>query len=456
MRIAVVGDTLLDVDLNGDVDRMSPEAPVPVLSAMSMQRRPGGAGLTAVMLAHDGVDVALVTALSDDDRAHDLRRMLAHSTRRSPISICDAALHARTPVKTRMRSGDHLLMRLDEDCAQPETAPRSTRRMRDALGDADAILVADYGRGMAADPSLRKAISAAAGRIPVVWDPHPRGARPLAESAIVTPNESEARAAAGAGSTADRSDVAQALLTQWGVQAVVVTCGADGAVLQERGRLGHIVAATAVAGADTCGAGDRFAASVAAALAMGAEAPEAVETGVASAVAFLAAGGVSGLDRREPDPPAALTDGVALSREVRRQGGTVVATGGCFDLLHAGHARTLAAARALGDCHIVCLNSDATVRALKGPGRPIMNEEDRRDLLLALGCVDSVVIFEENEPSAVLRTIQPDVWVKGGDYDAETLSETPLVRSWGGRVVTVPYQPARSTTSLASALARVG
>ncbi|MDQ1122614.1 rfaE bifunctional protein nucleotidyltransferase chain/domain [Microbacterium trichothecenolyticum] len=149
-------------------------------------------------------------------------------------------------------------------------------------------------------------------------------------------------------------------------------------------------------------------------------------------------------------------DALAVVRAARARGGTVIATGGCFDLLHAGHARTLAAARALGDCLVVCLNSDDSVRRLKGAERPIMTQHDRRDLLLALECVDAVVVFDESTPEAVLRQLTPDVWVKGGDYVASDLPETAVVAEWGGRTVTVPYHPGRSTTALAGALARVG
>jgi rfaE bifunctional protein nucleotidyltransferase chain/domain len=141
---------------------------------------------------------------------------------------------------------------------------------------------------------------------------------------------------------------------------------------------------------------------------------------------------------------------------VRARGGTVVATGGCFDLLHAGHARTLAAARALGDCLVVCLNSDASVRRLKGSERPIMSQPDRVDLLQALECVDAVIVFEEDTPESVLRRIEPHIWVKGGDYVAEELPETAVLAEWGGRTVTVPYHAGRSSTRLAGALARVG
>jgi rfaE bifunctional protein nucleotidyltransferase chain/domain len=133
-----------------------------------------------------------------------------------------------------------------------------------------------------------------------------------------------------------------------------------------------------------------------------------------------------------------------------------VATGGCFDLLHAGHARTLSAARALGDCLIVCLNSDASVRRLKGPDRPIVEQGDRADLLASLQCVDAVLVFDEDTPEMAMSQLKPDLWVKGGDYRESDLPEAALLSGWGGSVMTVPYHLGRSTSRLASALADVG
>lgn len=147
-----------------------------------------------------------------------------------------------------------------------------------------------------------------------------------------------------------------------------------------------------------------------------------------------------------------------LVAKVRARGGTVVATGGCFDLLHAGHAATLEAARGLGDCLVVCVNSDRSVTGLKGPGRPLVGEADRVRLLAALGCVDAVVLFDEPTPVELLSRLRPDIWVKGGDYaggDSDTLPEADLLRSWGGQAVIVPYLDGRSTSKMIAA-ARAG
>jgi rfaE bifunctional protein nucleotidyltransferase chain/domain/rfaE bifunctional protein kinase chain/domain len=460
MRIAVVGDTLLDVDLSGSAERLSPDAPVPVVAVNDTARRPGGAGLVAALLARDGFDVRLVTALGDDDRAAELRELLSRPRGRSGrIDVVAGPSGAPTPVKTRVRAGGHAIVRLDDDCDSPPPAV-ATDEMIAALDDADAVVVADYGRGVTADPRLREALERAARRVPLVWDPHTRGTDPVPSTAIVTPNLAEARAAAGEAGTGipAAASAAAALADRWRVRAVLVTLGERGALLASAGSAApHVVPAAPVAATDTCGAGDRLSAALAVALASGATPAEAAGQAVASAGRFLAAGGVAGLDApAEAVPLGGVPDALTTAAAVRARGGTVVATGGCFDLLHAGHARTLAAARSLGDCLIVCLNSDDSVRRLKGAERPIMSEADRRDLLLALEFVDAVVVFEESTPTDVLRRIRPDIWVKGGDYAADDLPETAVIAEWGGRTVTVPYHPGRSTTRLAGALARVG
>jgi rfaE bifunctional protein nucleotidyltransferase chain/domain len=332
--------------------------------------------------------------------------------------------------------------------------------MLEALGTADAIIVADYGRGLAAAPALRDALAPLVHRIPVIWDPHPAGPDPVEGVAAATPNLPEALRMAGLakGGTGEAALAATELRSRWNSRAVVVTLGAEGAMVQKEGELPQAIPAPAMGAADTCGAGDRFAASLAVGLASGRPLTAAVEDAVGQAAAFLVAGGVASL--RQDAAPVQLrgagVDAIRVAAQTRDAGGTVVATGGCFDLLHAGHARTLAAARKLGDCLIVCLNSDASVRGLKGEERPIMNQEDRAELLLALECVDAVLVFDESTPETALERLRPDIWVKGGDYTADQLPEARLLQSWGGQTVTVPYYPARSTTGLAAALAKVG
>lgn len=455
MSLVIVGDVLLDADLTGGSRRLSPEAPVPVVDVDGVRRRAGGAGLVARMLAREGRDIRLVTVLSDDGASAQLREAL------DGIDVVAGPSGAPTPVKTRIRANGQSVVRFDEGCG-PAPVPEATAEMLAAVEAADAILVSDYGRRLTADPRLREALQRRIGRIPVVWDPHPAGSDPL-PGTVVTPNLDEALRAAdladGAGTPAAATAAAAGLLARWDCRAAVVTLGAGGALLLETpDGLPQVLPAPPVSVADPCGAGDRFAATLAVQLLDGAALPDAVSRAVADAAAFLAAGGVAAMDGGAAlvELHSGAVDAQRLAAQTRAKGGTVVATGGCFDLLHAGHTRTLEAARRLGDCLIVLLNSDDSVRRLKGSSRPIIRQEDRAELLRALKCVDAVLVFGEDTPEAALDQLRPDVWVKGGDYDAGQLPEAKLVAGWGGQTVTVPYYPARSTTSLAAALERVG
>jgi rfaE bifunctional protein nucleotidyltransferase chain/domain len=303
-------------------------------------------------------------------------------------------------------------------------------------------------------------VAGVAAHLPVVWDPHPRGDEPVAGVRLVTPNREEAAWAAsrlgvdgsGLRGLAAVNAHASALVGAWGAQAVAVTLGAGGALLSHGETSPSVIPAPAVRSVDPCGAGDRFAASAALALAGGASNREAVQAAVTAAADFVAAGGAAAFASSElPGSPRDL-DPVARTWAA---GGTVVATGGCFDLLHAGHVATLEAARALGDRLVVCVNSDASVTRLKGPGRPLQSVEDRVRILQALTSVDDVIVFEEDTPEQVLRTLRPKLWVKGGDYSGVEVPEAAVLAAWGGRVVTVPFLDGRSTTSLAErAIAR--
>ncbi|MFC5142072.1 PfkB family carbohydrate kinase [Actinomycetospora rhizophila] len=449
--IVVVGDCLRDVDIVGAVERLCPDAPAPVLAAADRRERPGGAGLTALLAARSTPrPVRLVTALGAD--ADAMRSLL------SGVDVVAVSAEGTTPTKTRMLADDRVLLRVDDGGLSPGAAGQE---VADAIAGAGVVLVSDYGRGMTADPVVRDALTEAAARVPVVWDPHPNGAPPVPGATVVTPNMSEARSyvselrgysteVRSRGFPHEPAALGDALREHWGVDAVAVTAGRDGAVLRSATGT-SVTPAQPATGGDPCGAGDRFAASVVVALAEGAAVDDAVRRGVADAAAFVAAGGAAGLDSEEPAPEPE-PDVVAAARA---RGATVVATGGCFDLLHAGHARTLAAARRLAGedgVLVVCLNSDASVRRLKGPDRPVVAEADRAEMLAALASVDAVEVFDEDDPRAVLDRLRPDVWVKGGDYATDELLETPLVRSWGGEVVAVPYHAGRSSTRLLARL----
>ncbi|CAA9245276.1 MAG: ADP-heptose synthase / D-glycero-beta-D-manno-heptose 7-phosphate kinase [uncultured Acidimicrobiales bacterium] len=443
-RLVILGDSLLDRDLVGRVDRVSPDAPVPVVEDIVEATRAGGAALAADLAAGDGRPVTLITALGDDPAGRELARLIAAAG----VECIDVGMAGTTPEKVRVRSGGQSLVRLDYGGSVAGVPGDLTPEALAALQGADGVLVCDYGRGMSANATVRAVLAALPRRKPIAWDPHPKGTAPVAGVRLVTPNRAEAGLAAGA-SLAEVTRSAHELRRRWEAAAVAVTLGDRGALLVDGDGAPLVVPVVAAASGDPCGAGDRFASAAAGLLADGALVSEAVRGAVAAASAFVAAGGAASLHRpAAADTRRSSTDAASLARRTREGGGTVVTTGGCFDLVHAGHIGVLQAARSLGDCLIVCLNSDASVRRLKGPSRPLQGQEDRAAVLLALGCVDAVAIFDEDTPERLLDDLRPHVFAKGADYSIENLPEAALLEGWGGQAVVLPYLEGRSTTRL--------
>lgn len=448
--LVVVGDTMLDVDLDGEAGRLCPDAPVPVVDLRQERQRPGGAGLAALLASQHGQDVLLVTALGGDESGEWLRDMLA-----SYVDIRALPLCGTTVRKTRIRAAGQPVVRVDSGDGRAG-ASALAGRISDAIRSAAAVLVADYGLGVASDPMVREALTYVGRKVPVVWDPHPRGAVPIRGARLVTPNESEAWRFAGVlpGRLRDIGANAAMLRLRWQADAVAVTRGAQGVVLAEQ-RVSALPVPPDVQvppRSDTCGAGDRFSSAATVALLNGQSVADAVAVAVDAASRFVADGGTASFDGLLPIPASVPAKSEAVIDRVRRRGGRVVATGGCFDLLHPGHISLLQQARALGDALVVCVNSDASIRRLKGPGRPINAVSDRVRLLEALEPVDAVVVFDEPSPEAVLRSLRPDVWVKGDDYTEAQLPEAEVVRQYGGEVVFVPIVHGYSTTRLVKAI----
>ncbi|GAB2498041.1 PfkB family carbohydrate kinase [Nocardiopsis aegyptia] len=447
--VVVVGDALLDVDLRGTSHRNCPDAQAPVVEEAVSWHRPGGAALAA-LCAHGATDreVLLVTGLGSDDAATTLAEALGPD-----ITLVGLPLMRRTPTKTRIQADGRTIARLDTPCGcTEEHTAAAASAVADALRSASAVLVSDYGHILTRQRPVRTALREAAARVPVVWDPHPRGLGPVPGTRLTTPNAAEAGIEARDATAAPRR--AAELARAWGADSVAVTLGEHGAAWSD-GRHGTVLVSGEPVDrpTDVCGAGDAFAAACAVALSEGADPVTAVRAGVRAASAFVAQGGAAARSARSPeapDPPVTSFTPTAFGAVPRagRGGRRVVATGGCFDVLHAGHVDLLRRARALGDRLVVLLNSDSSVRALKGPDRPIVGERDRARVLSELACVDEVEVFTEPTPVAALGALRPDVWVKGGDYDVERLPETPVVRAHGGRVVTLPLVPGRSTTAL--------
>lgn len=452
VRLVVVGDALLDVDLEGSASRLCPDAPVPVVDDAAEHPRPGGAALAAALAAADGADVTLVTGTAYDPTGKQLEALLGDAG----VTTVPQPVAGSTPVKKRVRAGGQSLLRLDT--GDHEEVTELTQEAYEALDGADVVLVSDYGRGITSCAGLQRRLRELSGRgVPVVWDPHPRGADPTPGVHLVTPNTAEAKVWAGRnrvnhgeGLTAV-ADLAVSLVGCWRARAVAVTLGPAGALLSYGHGVPMVMPAPAVTAQDCCGAGDRFAATAAVMLGAGSTPAEAVQQAVLAASDFVASGAAAAVRVADgsPSPGTAVPESAEqVVRRVRAAGGVVVATGGCFDLLHAGHVATLRAARRLGDCLVVCLNSDASVRRLKGDGRPLVTDEDRRRVLEALECVDAVTIFDEDTPERALDRLQPDIWAKGGDYSGTELPESAVLRQWGGRAVALPYVAGRSTTEL--------
>ena len=449
--LIIVGDSMLDVDIEGSATRLSPEAPVPVVDAERIWRRPGGAGLAAVLAARADREVVLVTAIGDDADGQALTGLLAEAG----VRVVGLKLSGATVCKTRIRAAGQSMLRLDHGDGSAADGPLPAG-VAEALDGAGAVCVADYGRGVTAHDGIRTLLARSADRVPVVWDPHPRGADPVPGCWLVTPNQDEAQ---------NRS--AESLRQRWDARAVCVTLGSKGALLASASPDGvvsshHPVPESAAhtGRGDTCGAGDRFAIAATLALAAGKDTAGAVADAVEAASRFVAAGGAVGVSSAAPvsQSRSAATDSTAITGDIaevrdrlRRRGGTLVATGGCFDLLHTGHVRLLRQARQLGDALVVLLNSDASVRTLKGPRRPVMADADRARVLAALACVDAVVVFDELSPEAALDRLRPDIWVKGGDYTEAELPEAEVVRRHGGEVILLPTVAGYSSSNLIAA-----
>jgi D-beta-D-heptose 7-phosphate kinase/D-beta-D-heptose 1-phosphate adenosyltransferase len=441
--LVVVGDVLLDETIEGQVDRICPEAPVPVIDELRRTSRPGGAGLAALLAARDGHQVTLIGALGDDLAARNVRASLAAEG----IALINLGTSAPTVIKTRVRASGQTLFRVDRTDSDPAygSLPEAGRI---ALQSASAILVSDYGRGVTAVEDIREHLGRLVAAIPVVWDPHPNGPAPVGGVAVVTPNRREAvQFAAGLAGNGLAADVerARSLVRVWGCGAVVITRGSDGAVLVGDDMAPPLVVpVSGASGGDSCGAGDLFAGVLAALLGAGEMPSVAVTQAVAAASKFV----TEGSDRHPIRSLPAGSDAVAVAARTRATGGTVVATAGCFDLLHRGHITMLEAARRLGDCLIVCVNSDESVTRLKGPSRPVTAVHDRVGVLSALSCVDAVLVFGEDTPAEALELIQPQIYVKGGDYGFGELPEQGVVERGGGQIVLLPYLDGRSTTLL--------
>ncbi len=472
-RLLVLGDLVLDRFTHGDVSRVSPEAPVVVLRAERGETRPGGAAGVAVLLRALQAGVTLAGVVGDDDDGRLLRTLLrAEDVDCGPV-LCDPG--RPTTSKERLIAGaahrpPQPLLRVDREDARPLDAVHEHRLLGALLEEIDghdAVLVSDYAKGVGTPALLARVIEhARQRRVPVFVDPariadyaRYRGA------ALLSPNRVEAELASGKPiRTPDEARaVARELCTRFAVGAVLVKLDGEGMVLVTAGDDGRAYPTRPRPVCDVAGAGDMVLAMVALCRAAGleweyvvplaniaagleVERPGVAPVSWAEIHAELIDCTTAGLGKR------VSLDGMAsLAESYRAAGESIVFTNGCFDLLHPGHVACLQEAAGLGDVLVVAVNSDRSVRRLKGPDRPVLGADDRAAMLAALECVDHVLVFDADTPHEILRRIRPDVLVKGGTCRPDDIAGREIVEGYGGSVCLTGAVAGVSTTAIVHA-----
>lgn len=464
LQVAVIGDVMLDGWWSGAVERFCREAPAPVVDLQRKTYAPGGAANTAMNLQSLGASVRLGGLTGNDDAAARLRSRLAAAG----VDLRGLIAHpeAETSTKYRVVAADQVLFRLDEGGSFPAVAEELVAASVPALLDgADALVVCDYGSGLLHGCVRDALVALRAGRLTVV-DAHDAASWAVLAPDLVTPNAAEAALLLGTpksfASAGDRAAVvrsaAPALLAASGAAAAAVTLDRDGAAIVGSDGGFHRTWARPAAEKQASGAGDTFVACLTLARAAGLPLSTSADLAQNAADIVVQRPGTSVCSaedlRKHLDSFAdtALDQDELLARTAveRAAGRRIVLTNGCFDVLHRGHTRYLNQAKQRGDILVVALNSDASVRRLKGPGRPINTAHDRAGIIAALSCVDYVTVFDTDTPIPLIRALRPDVYAKGGDYSPQMLAETPVVEEYGGRVLILDYVADHSTTALVS------
>lgn len=458
-RVLCIGDIMLDRFVYGSVSRISPEAPVPVLRQTRLASMPGGAANVARNLSSLGLKPVIIGAIGDDEAGKELSGLLG----------CEAhlvTLKGRpTTLKTRLVAGGQQLLRLDaEEAGAPDTSceQAAITAIRKFAPTVAAILISDYAKGFLTPAILAATLEAAASaKVPVIADPKGQDFARYGAVDILKPNAGELAAAIGQPVTSDETAAAalSAALATLPAKAIVVTRAAQGMSFQSRGEKPAHVRGQAREVFDVSGAGDTSLAALAAVIIAGTKLEEAVTVAIlASGIAVGKAGTatVSAAELIETaesgfrHQKASLITRDAMVDQIERwreAGLRIGFTNGVFDILHPGHVRILEEAGIRCDRLVVAINSDASVRRLKGPERPVNTEISRAQVLCGLASVDAVVIFEEDTPLELITALKPDVLVKGGDYTRDTIVGADIVEARGGEVVVVQLVEGHSTTA---------
>jgi D-beta-D-heptose 7-phosphate kinase / D-beta-D-heptose 1-phosphate adenosyltransferase len=465
-RLVVVGDLILDHYVFGGVSRISPEAPIPVLHVRHEEDRLGGAANVAANIRSLGGQATIVGAVGNDDPGARLKRLVRES---KGLTLSATATPKRpTILKTRMVSQNQQMLRVDrEQVSGLQSAELNdiVERTQGALKQAAALVISDYGKGVLTPESTQAVIkSAKQAGIPVIVDPKGNDYSRYKGATAVTPNRSEAEDATGidCGSLEGVEAAGRKLVKQLGLEAAVITLSAEGvAVIPRKGKMLH-VPTHARSVYDVTGAGDTFIAALSTCLAAGADIPHAARVANFAAALKVARFGAVAISRSELRRSiVGGGEGFAHAGKVlrvpelkqelavhRKQGRRVVFTNGCFDLLHQGHVTYLNFCRTQGDVVVVGLNSDASVKRIKGPDRPLNDQEARARVLAALGDVDYVTVFDEDTPEKLIKAVSPDVLVKGADWQGKKVAGADHVKRNGGKVAFAPLVEGKSTTNL--------
>jgi len=462
-RVLLVGDMILDRYLHGSSDRVSPEAPIMVLTATREEHRAGGCGNVAANLRALGADVSCVAVVGEDESAARVRDLFAAADLRTDGLVVDRS--RPTIRKTRVVAQSQQLLRIDEEQARPlspEVEAALIARLEPGLATADIVVVSDYGKGALTDAVLERVCRAKGDRRPrVLVDPKGRHYARYRGATILTPNKLEAETATGIALDTDEGNrrAALQLCRMADLEAAIITLGARGMYCcLADGSKEWSIPARARSVYDVTGAGDTVLATLAFALASGADLEAAMQLATAAAGVKVQRFGVVAVTPaeietalREGGPSSGkLVERDELLRRValeRASGRSLVFTNGCFDVLHVGHLEYLQEARAQGDVLVVAVNDDESVRRQgKGPGRPVNRAEDRAAMLAGLECVSLVTLFAEDTPLELIRALTPDVLVKGADWKDKGVVGQAWVEGHGGKVVLAKLREGYSTT----------
>lgn len=460
-RILTAGDLMVDRYITGGVTRISPEAPVPVLAAEFETMRAGGAANVAANVVALGGSCRLLGVAGKDAACDDLRTLMVAAGVDLDLVIDPSQ---RTTEKIRLVSGVQQIARFDRDgSVGPAALDVLLQRFKIAAGNADLVLFSDYAKGTLANLPDLLAAARRHGKRTLV-DPKRADPERYRGAYLLKPNAAEFRNLFGPYSDADLVEHARAALRRYAIEHLVLTRGAEGMLLVSADGLALERPTDAQEVFDVSGAGDTVLAALGVTLGGGATLTRAVELANLAAGIAVSHAGTYVVSARDIDQRLAANlfgQSKVVRSEVlrpildnyRRQGAKVVFTNGCFDILHPGHVRMLTAAKAEGDILVLGLNSDESVARLKGPARPISSFADRAEVLAGLAAVDYVIEFAEDTPAELIRTLEPDVLVKGADYRVEEIAGYDLVIARGGKVVTVTFHQGHSTTGI---MARLG